>query len=365
MTKFSEIFQKVFLFVLFCYIVSGGFLFAQCPQFDTGYSMGTVQSSDIVEASGLAASRKNPYVLWTHNDKGGSARLFAMNTDGTHLGIYYLSGASNRDWEDIAVGPGPVDGLHYIYVGDIGDNNASYASITIYRVPEPQVDSEQSPVVVVLTGVESITLQYPDGAHNAETLMLDPLTKDIYIITKKDAYPRVYRAPYPQSTSATITMEYKCQLPWLYTGSGDWASAGDISPAGSEVIVRNYDTASIWQRPADANLWDAFAQTECSFTLLEEIQGEAICFVNGFACGFITTSEGDYQPINYYPRVFEADFDESCCVDFYDFNLLANAWLSALGEGNWNSDCDISDPNDDFIDANDLDVFVDNWLVEI
>lgn len=351
--------------VAFCLLVSSGPVFAECPEFEAGYSTGTIESYDLDEASGLAASRRNPYVLWAHNDKGGAARIFAMNMDGTHLGIYNLSGASNRDWEDIAVGPGPVDGLHYIYVGEIGDNDAEFSSITVYRVPEPEVDSEQLPVTVTLTGVESITLQYPDGAHNAETLMVDPVTKDIYIITKKDSYPRVYRAPYPQSTTATITMEYKCQLPWLYVNKGEWASGGDISPGGTEVIVRNYETASIWQRPADANLWEAFAGTECSMELLNETQSEAICFVSGFACGFMTTSEGSYQPLYYYPRIFEADFDESCRVDFNDFTLFASAWGTGLGDENYNPDYDISETSVDFIDEHDLAVFVDNWLAEI
>jgi hypothetical protein len=358
--------QKVIvLTVLLCRLVSAGDVFGQCPEFEAGYSTGTIQSSVIDEASGLAGSRKNPYVLWTHKDKGDSARIFAMNMDGTHLGIYNLSGATNRDWEDMAVGPGPVDGIHYIYVGDIGDNDAVYSSITVYRVPEPEVDSEQSPVTVTLTGVESITLRYPDGAHNAETLMVDPVTKDIYIITKKDAYPRVYRAPYPQSTSATITMEYKCQLPWLYVSRGDWASGGDISPAGTEVIVRNYDTASIWQRPADSNLWEAFAGSECSMALLYENQCEAVCFVSGFACGFMTTSEGSYQPLYYYPRIFEADFDKSCRVDFDDLSLFSSAWGSAAGESNYNPGYDISEISIDFIDGHDLAVFVDSWLSEI
>jgi hypothetical protein len=366
MVPFIHKFQKAAgLAACFCWILSVGPVFAECPQFEAGYSTGTVQSSDIKEASGLAASRKNPYVLWTLEDKGNLPRIFAMNVDGTHLGIYTLSGTSNRDWEDIAVGPGPVDGVHYIYVGEIGDNDAGYSSIIVYRVPEPDVDAEQSPVSVTLTGVESITLQYPDGAHDAETLMLDPVTKDIYVITKKDMYPRVYRAPYPQSTTSTITMEYKCQLPWLYIDKGDWASGGDISPAGSEVIVRNYDSASIWQRPTDANLWDAFAGTECPIQLLSETQGEAICFVNGFGCGFMTTSEGDNQPIYYYPRIFEADFDESCRVDFDDFSLFASAWRTGPGDDNFNPDYDLSEASVDFIDGHDLAVFVDSWLSEI
>ncbi|MBW8040814.1 MAG: hypothetical protein FVQ85_12530 [Planctomycetes bacterium] len=366
MILFVPRYQKfIWLTIVLCRLVSAGDVFALCPEFESGYSTGTIQSADLDEASGLAGSRKNPYVLWTHNDKGDSARIFAMNMDGTHLGIYNLSGATNRDWEDIAVGPGPVDGICYIYVGDIGDNDAEFSSITVYRVPEPEVDSEQAPVNVTLEGVEALTLRYPDGAHNAETLMVDPVTKDIYIITKKDTYPRVYRAAYPHSTTATITMEYKCELPWLYVNKGDWASGGDISPAGTEVIVRNYETASIWQRPADSNLWEAFAGPECSMALLKENQCEAVCFVSGFACGFMMTSEGSSEPLYYYPRIFEGDFDKSCRVDFDDLRLFGSAWGSSAGDDNYNPDYDISDISFDFIDEHDLAVFVYGWLSEI
>ncbi len=274
----------------------------QCPQFDEGFPTGTIKIEDLDEASGLAASQKNPYVLWTHNDSGDSARVFAMNALGTHLGTYNLSGASNRDWEDIAIGPGPIDGVDYLYIGEIGDNSAVYPSIKVYRVPEPQADANQPAVNLTLTGVETITLQYPDGARDAETLMVDPVTKDIYIISKRDDHPRVYRAAYPQSTSQTITMEYKCELLWQYQTLRDWVTAGDISPNGLEVIVRSYDSASIWQRPTNGNLWDAFAQPECPVQLLTETEtwGEAICFVNG---GYMTTSEGKYSAINYFPRI--------------------------------------------------------------
>lgn len=363
MVSFIHTFHNaIVLAAVFCWLVSAGDVFAECPEFEAGYSTGTIESPDIDEASGLAASRKNPYVLWTHNDKGGFARVFAMNIDGSHLGNYYLSGASNRDWEDIAVGPGPDDGLDYIYVGDIGDNDSQYTSIKVYRVPEPQVDSEQSPVTIILTGVETITLQYPDGPRDAETLMVDPVTKDIYIISKRDSFSRVYRAPYPQSTTTTTTMEYKCELPW------DRAAGGDISLGGDKIIVRTgdggIDIASIWLRPEGTNLWNAFSGSECSVQLLSEGNGEAICFVNGFACGFITTSEGDHQPIHYYPRIFEADFDESCRVDFKDFSLLASAWLTGIGDEYFNPDYDISETSADFIDEHDLAVFVDSWLAE-
>ncbi len=58
---------------------------------------------------------------------------------------------------------------------------------------------------------------------------------------------------------------------------------------------------------------------------------------------------------------FESDYD----VDFFDFAVLASAWLSEPGNGNWNRECDISDPNDDIIDYNDLAVFAANWLAGV
>jgi len=336
---------------------------AGCPQFEDGTQAGTVQSSLVNEASGIAASRKNPNVLWVHNDSGDSARAFAMNTEGTHLGVYNLSGAGAADWEDIAIGPGPVDDFDYLYCGDIGDNYAVRSYITVYRVIEPQVDSEQSPVNVNLTGVESITLQYPDGARDAETLMVDPVTKDIYIISKRETYSRVYLAAYPQSTTSTITMEYKGQLPW------GWAVGGDISPDGSLVIVRGYTDASIWQRGDGVNLWEIFTGTECSVSILSEPQGEAICF-DADGCGYYTVSENLYQPIYYFARNGQcpllpptADFDGNGNVDLADFAKLAFNWLDTGCESPlWCNDTNLN--MDGTVDENDLLEFVSYWLTD-
>ncbi|KKM69971.1 hypothetical protein LCGC14_1445370, partial [marine sediment metagenome] len=98
-----------------------------------------LRQAAINEASGLAASILNSGVLWTHNDSGDSARAFAMDTQGNHLGMYNITGAGATDWEDMAVGPGPTAGVSYLYLGDIGDNDAERDSIDIYRVPKPAV----------------------------------------------------------------------------------------------------------------------------------------------------------------------------------------------------------------------------------
>lgn len=273
---------------------------ADCPKFHPGHKVGTIQSPLIDEASGLAASRKNPGVLWIHND-GGPPCVYAITPEGKHLGAYNLDGARVRNWEDIAIGPGPDPNVDYLYVGDIGDNNSKRKHITVYRVPEPrvvrqsspQVDANQPPVKVTLTGVEALGLLYPDGPRNAETLMFDPLTKDIYIISK-EGQSKVYRAAYPQSATAKTTLEYVAKLPW------GTATGGDISPDGQMIIVRGYLSASVWLRPKDAPLWRAFDSNECSVPLIFEQQGEAICFdANG--TGYFTTSEHKHQPIYYFP----------------------------------------------------------------
>src|SRR4051812_42167693 len=58
-------------------------------RFDQAQNLGVVQSADITEGSGLAASWRNPGVLWTHND-GSRDILYAITTDGRLLGKYHL-----------------------------------------------------------------------------------------------------------------------------------------------------------------------------------------------------------------------------------------------------------------------------------
>jgi len=269
-----------------------------CPKFQAGYKTGTSQSPLIREASGLAASRKKTGILWTHNDDG-PACVYAITKEGKYLGSYNMIGARNRDWEDIAVGPGPEANIDYLYIGDIGDNNSKQKSIKVYRVPEPDVNVNQRPLSFNIDKVEIIELIYPDGPRNAETLMVDPLTKDIYIVSK-EGKSNVYRAAYPQSLTNTTTLEQVAKLKW------GMATGGDISPDGNEIIIRDYYSGSLWIRPKEAPLWKAFEGSECSIPIIIEKQGEAICF-DSEGKGYYTTSEKKFQPIYYFARVKRKD----------------------------------------------------------
>ena len=89
------------------------------------------------------------------------------------LGKITLLDTPNRDWEDISVGPGPK-GESYVYLGEIGDNAGIHPEIKLYRFPEPQ-----KPGYYLEIEPEVAVLNYPDGAKDAETLMVDPWTGEI------------------------------------------------------------------------------------------------------------------------------------------------------------------------------------------
>ncbi len=266
---------------------------ARSGEFGPGQRAGVVQSDLIREASGIVASRQSLGVLWVHNDSGDSARVFAINDKGEFLGECTVSGATAHDWEDIAIGPGPDPNRDCLYIGDIGDNQARRPYVTIYRLPEPRIDPATSFGRMAIGPADAIRLTYPDGPRDAETLLLDPLTRDIYIVSKRDLFSKVYRAAYPQSTAQVTQMERVAALPW------GLAVAGDVSPDGRRVIVRGMFNASLWDRPAGEPLWHAFSGWQTPLPLMKEPQGEGICF-DARGAGYFTIGEMQFPPLHYF-----------------------------------------------------------------
>src|ERR1017187_550802 len=119
--------------ILFCVFPLPRISFA-APSFAKAVTNGMVNIPLLTEASGIAASRNNPGVLWTENDSGNAPVVYAIDSQGRNLGTYALPG--NTDNEDIGIGPGPVTNVSYLFVTDIGDNNSVRASIAIYQTPE-------------------------------------------------------------------------------------------------------------------------------------------------------------------------------------------------------------------------------------
>jgi len=262
-------------------------------KFNPGKKIATIKSNAIQEASGIVASRKNKSILWVHNDSGNSSKIYAINYSGKLLGTFTIEGAHSRDWEDIAIGPGPNKNTDYLYIGDIGNNEGKYPTITICRIPEPNINSKFSDKKIKIGPPDVIELTYPDSPRDAETLLVDPLYGDIYVVTKRNIFSRVYHAPYPQSTDKPNVMIHVTLLPW------GLATGGDVSPDGKLIIIRGPSAALIWRRPENEPLWRAFLGSYSTIELMPEPQGEAICF-DSDGLGFFTLSEGTKQPLYYY-----------------------------------------------------------------
>ena len=138
---------------------------------------GRVADPSANELSGLVRSRSQPDLLWSHDDSGAGPLLYGLRSDGRVATRPTVTGAQAEDWEDIAAGPG-ADGRPLLYVGDIGDNGAQRPAIDVYRVAEPRVgDAATAPAA-------HLRLRYPDGAHDAEALLVDPLRGELVIVTK-------------------------------------------------------------------------------------------------------------------------------------------------------------------------------------
>ncbi len=257
--------------------------------FSASQNPAVLEATNIDEASGLAASRSNALYLWTHNDSGGDPEVYLFTTTGADSGRYELEGVSNIDWEDIAIGPGPDDALTYLLVGDIGDNAAVRNSYAIHRVPEPDLNVTDLPATATLTGVETIDFVYSDEvSRDAETLMVDPATKDIYVISKREAQVGVYRLPYPQELVDTDTAEFQGLIPFTNI------VAGDIAAGGDEILLKDYFRVYYWQITGGNSVYQAMTETPQRLNYQAEPQGEAIA-LSADGQTYYTLSEVDSE----------------------------------------------------------------------
>lgn len=271
---------------------------ALCDEYGEGLEVGKLESPSLAEASGLAASRKQSGVLWSHNDSGDSARVFAFDKSGKHLAEAKLEAAMPFDCEDLAMGPGPMPGADYIFLGDVGDNWAMRSAVFVYRFAEPAVEAGQEPATLTVTEYETLELFYPDGAHDCETVMVDPYNGDIVLVAKTagDTTAGVFVAPAPMTPGEpTMLLEAGTIMLELATG-------GDISPDGTRMIIKNYFEGGIWIRKQSEPLTAALAAPRCQVPVVLEKQGEAVAFATD-SSGYYTVSEFAHEPIYFYEKL--------------------------------------------------------------
>ena len=317
------------------------------PTFANAVTNGIVNIPLLKEASGIAASRNNPGVLWTENDSGNAAVVYAIDSQGRNLGTYALPG--NTDNEDIGIGPGPITNISYLYVTDIGDNTPDRANIAIYQVPEPAVYFWKTNTPVAnraMRGMRTITLTYPDGPHNAEAEFTDPVTGDWFVLTK-DSPNNIYTAP-----KSSLDNLNNIQLTFVRALNFKKPNGADISPLGNEILVRQEDFAQIFLRTNGQSISSVFSEPSNGIpvvgTAAGEPNGEAIGF-DFYGGGYFTVSDSEptgVQPLYYFARKsFDGPTPPRLLVsEASDWKYLANgsdqgtAWRSAgFADGSWST----------------------------
>jgi hypothetical protein len=271
-----------------------------------GKLLANIEPAIVNESSGIAASRRNPGVLWTHNDSGDGAYLYAIDRRGKGVGVYLVRSAAAVDWEDIAWGPGPDGKGNYLYIGDVGDYFKNRTDCCVYRIPEPKIGADGrigTKAAPLLTAEPTVRLAYrfPDGHHNVEALLVHPKTGIIYLVTKDESGTSgVYRFPketgnhftqYMLEKVGTLTFANETHpFPNLVTG-------GDIAPDGRRVILRTYFAAYEWRLPDGEDDFDAIWRTTPALVPVPFTQqGEAICY-SADGKSLLATSEKRPTPL--------------------------------------------------------------------
>jgi hypothetical protein len=280
-----------------------------CPPWPLPLVAGNLDGTALAEASGLAASRVHRGILWSHNDSGDSARVFAIRLpdrpDGeavpgpdaaTEVTAFPLEGVRVTDCEDIAIGPFAGTDRDALFLADTGDNAGSRTVLSVYVFPEPSVIDGAT-----ITDVRRIDVSYPDGPHDCESLFVDPWTGDLYFVVKEYVLEttQVFRlqapaADLPAVPAAAIVLDPVADFPFAA------ATAADMSPDGLLLAVRGYFGGRLFRREPGQSVADMLATGSCDLPgFLEdpydETQGEALAFdANG--TGFYTVSERLLHP---------------------------------------------------------------------
>ncbi len=245
--------------------------------FNNQIKKGELLDPAMVEASGLAVSRANPGYLWVHNDSGDQPRLFLVNPAGELKLTVVLNGAQNIDWEDIA--SHTIDGKDYLFIGDIGDNKAVRDHLKIYRLEEPKWDGSTGQIKV--NNFDFMTFSYKEGPRDAETLMIDPTSKELVILSKRDPKALLYQFPFTPGSKIIISKKGELEI----TGF----TAGDINHKG-DVLLKDYNNIYYFESKGDTTTSLLLNGKFKKIPYQPEPQGESIVW-NLDCTGFFTVSE--------------------------------------------------------------------------
>jgi hypothetical protein len=209
-------------------------------------------SKELRESSGVAVSRTQPGVLWSHNDSGDGPLLYAIDQSGQLLATVKVARAAARDWEDMSLGPCPetigqfpaIAHESCLYIGDVGDNNGVRDAVTIHVVVEPILRGADADGMVV--NARSLRFRYPEGPEDSEALAVLP-NGDVTIVSKgRSGTISLYGLTASSVARALKSGEVltASRQPDVAIASapavGRYVTGAAVSPDGTTLAVRTY-----------------------------------------------------------------------------------------------------------------------------
>lgn len=202
------------------------------------------------ESSGLVGSSDGTF-MWTHNDSGDTARIFAIDFRGRLLGEVAIRDAMSSDWEAVT-----IDDAGRLLIGDIGNNENQRRDLMIYVIPEPR------PSMTEASAVERIHFRYPEqrsfpdrDRFNFDAEALFWWNGRLFVLTKhrSDQDTVLYMFPRLSAGIDPVDLEKVSQATM-----GSMVTDAAVSPDGTHLAVLTYAGITIFELPEDG--WDLLAQ---------------------------------------------------------------------------------------------------------
>lgn len=277
-------------------------------------TLATLDSRLLREASGMEVISSHEDMLWFVNDSGNDAALIALDYKTGTYNTLAVEGAKNRDWEDMAAFS--YGDVPWLAIADVGDNAGKRDQVFIYLFPEP---NPQAASVRVHT---RLSITYPKGARDVESVAIDSNSNSIYLLSKREKSPRLYRAPLPDLSEAIKKKPFKVKaqaarlgkirtLPKpspldLFSMLNKYAAqptSMTMLPDSSAIAILTYGAIYLAMLSNDGDWYKALEAPVCRVAQLDLEQAETIAADSSGR--LYVTSEGRGVPLLRMPAVCE------------------------------------------------------------
>jgi hypothetical protein len=238
------------------------------------------------ESSGLAVSRTQPGVIWSHNDSGNTPTLYAIDLKARLLATVRVADARADDWEDIAAGPCPVgEAGSCLYIADTGNNDLTRDVLAIYVIAEPTI-AGADPMEPLVARARSLRFRYPGASEDTEALVVLP-NGDLTLVSKGRtpiiSFFGIPGADVAKGLASGVVLTASNQGDTGIAPDqklGRWVTSAAMSPDGRTLAVRTYSEIFFYaaENGAQGLRWRDLKQP--CFLGETEPQGEAIDYLD-------------------------------------------------------------------------------------